>query len=78
MVTHREDWEGDIWTMECGVPLADRPVDSSSLAPTGVPRGGRPKPALAQLTPANFSLSSSATGETRLDGGNTGVAQDGH
>lgn len=39
---------------------------------------GRPSPALAQLTPANLALSSSATGETKFDGGNTGVVQDGH
>lgn len=43
-----------------------------------VPTKGRPRPALAQLTPASFSRSSSATGDTKLGGGNTGVAQEGH
>lgn len=31
---------------------------------------GNPSPALAQFTPANFSLRTSATGLTRLVGGN--------
>lgn len=39
---------------------------------------GRPRPALAQLTPASFSLRTSATGDTKFGGGNTGVAHDGH
>lgn len=39
---------------------------------------GNPKPALAQLTPASFSLSTSATGDTRFEGGKTGDAQEGH
>lgn len=39
---------------------------------------GKPRPALAQLTPASFSLSTSATGLIRLWGGNNGCRHDGH
>lgn len=39
---------------------------------------GRPRPTLAQLTPASFSLSTSATCETRLAGGKMHTLHEGH
>ena len=39
---------------------------------------GNPRPALAQLTLDNISLSPSATGEAMLDGGNIPALQVGH
>lgn len=38
-----------------------------------MPTKGNPRPALAQLTDANFCFSASATGETKCDGGKRGV-----
>lgn len=39
---------------------------------------GKPKPALAQFTPANFSLNTSATGETNFESGKMRSLHVGH
>lgn len=43
----------------------------------GVLTKGIPSPALAQLTPASFSLRTSATGLIKFEGGNKGLLHEG-